>query len=268
MNRILKIFFTAILPVVCITGQLCAVHPTERQTVQVKHMPKGPTVKLLVLQDVEGALVETKSSYNIYDPKTGKKLDRAYTSASYYMHPTVDGIKWGQEFPGIYQVLLVPDDPKSTILVHGIEYHGMIYAYQVEGTIGFVNEVGIDQYAESAVSALTQGQTLDKEAYAALLIAARTDAMNKISNPKTKYWDIKADQTLYQGAGNSCREKAFLEACQSTSQMVLHTTQAVAWFSTSTAPLQEIQQKAGEGKDAKAILTELVPQADISLANR
>ncbi len=131
------------------------------QLLSMKHRPLGPTIKVMIQQDVEGALVEVKGSYNVYDPGTGKKLETCFAPSSYYMHPTTDGLKWGAEFPDMFQLLIVPDSPKTTILVQGIEYHGMVYAYQADGAIGFVNEVTLDDYTRSIVGTLCQGQDLD-----------------------------------------------------------------------------------------------------------
>jgi stage II sporulation protein D len=232
-----------------------------------KPFQNEPTIKVLVLQDVEGALVEVKGAYNVYDPRTGKKLDSAFTSSSYYMYPTKDGLKWGEEFPGVYQVVIVPDSPKTTILVHGIEYNGAVYAYQVDGAIGFVNEVPVEEYTRSIVASLVQDQKVDAEAVAALAIACRTDAMYKKAHGKTKYWDIKASQTGYQGASSVCLDKGFFDALKMTAGMTMKNITSLSWFSqsTPTAPVAEIHAKAENGKDARAILSQYFPDNSITL---
>jgi hypothetical protein len=237
----------------------------SEELLQVKNSPKGPTLKVLVLDDVEGALVEVKGAYNLYDPKSGNKLTSAFSSSSYYMQSTTDGLKWGVEFPGIYQIAIVPDSPNSTILVHGIEYKGVVTAYQIEGTIGFVNELSIDDYAASLVSEKSQGKELAKEALSALLIAARTDAMYKSQHGKTKFWHVKANEVGYQGFAVCRQDKTFLDAMRETSQMVLNAPQSIAWFDKGL-PLEEIQKKAEAGKDARAILADATNGNSIVLA--
>ena len=242
------------------------VTPTE-EVFQAKNCPKGPTLKILVLDDVEGALVEVKGAYNLYDPKTGKKRSSAFSSSSYFMQPTLDGIKWGTENPGVFQVTIVPDSPNSTILVHGIEYKGMVTAYQIEGAISFVNELSIDDYAASIVSERCQDKPMSKEAISALLIAARTDAMYLSQHGKTKYWDVRAQEVGYQGSAVCRHDKAFLDAAQQTARMIISTPQQVAWIK-GELPLEEIQKKAEAGKDARAILADNTKCDAIVLASK
>lgn len=258
---------TALLPLTAVTGGLQAADAKAQSRLErITHRPKGPTIKVLLHQDIEGSLVEVKGAYNLYDPHTGKKLKSAFSGSSYYLHPTADGIKWGEEFPGVYQVLIVPDDSKTTVLVQGIEYRGMVYAYQFDGTIGFVNEVTLDDYADSIVAGMIQSQVKEPEAIAALTIAARTDAFQKSQHGKTKYWDVKAVDVGYQGFAVTLHDKAYTAALQATSKMVLNTEKPISWFATAPVPFQEIQTKAQEGKDAKAILTDFFPDNQIVLA--
>jgi hypothetical protein len=266
MKKTLPLFFTSAAACFATISPLSAlVTPTE-EVLQAKNSPKGPTLKLLVLDDVEGALVEVKGAYNVYDPRANKKLTSAFSASSYFMQPTTDGIKWGIEFPGVFQVTIVPDSPHSSILVHGIEYKGMITAYQIDGAISFVNELSIDDYAASIVSERCQGKPLAKEALAALLIAARTDALNASQHGKTKYWDVKAEEVGYQGAAVCRQDKPFLEAMEQTSHMVINSSQPVAWLHGSI-PLEEIQKQAEAGKDARAILAGYTKCDAIVLAN-
>jgi len=247
-------------------SSLFAISEAEARIQLVKHHPKGPTIKVLVLQDVEGALVEVKGPYNVYDPNSGKKLETAFAGSSYYMHPTTDGIKWGAEFPGIYQVLVLPDAPKTTFLVQGVEYRGMLYCYQIDGTIAYVNELTIDDWADSMVARVTQEKVLDKEAYAALAIAARADALYKCKHGVSKFWQVKAAQAGYAGAACTRTDRAFLDAMKETQGMVLDLNQQIPWFNNGTPPVAEIQQQAIDGKTAKAILRNYFPEAAISIS--
>ena len=271
-QKVLPLIFSALVPFACFMPQdtLCAASKEEAvlNNNSIKNWPSDPTIKVLVLQDVEGALVEVKGSYNIYDPRTGKKLDSAFSSSTYYMHPTTDGIKWGVEFPGVFQVLIVPDSPTTTVLVHGIEYRGMVYAYQADGTIGFVNQVILDDYTNSCISSRSQGKLTHPEAISALAIALRTDALYKSQHGKTKYWDVKASQVGYQGQAVVSLEKPYVDAFKMTSKMVLQNVQPISWFNgkMELAPVQEIQSQASEGKDARSILNRFFPDNHIVLS--
>jgi hypothetical protein len=265
--KMLSLFLSALLATACIGAQGLHAEKTAKRLQELKYRPKGPTIKVLLLQDVEGALVEVKGSYNLYDPRTGKKLETAFLSSSYYLHPTKDGIKWGAEFPGIYQVLIVPDSPKTSVLVAGIEYTGMVYAYQIDGAIGFVNELSLDDYADSILSSQIKSQIMNPEALATLAIACRSDALYKSRHPTTKYWDVKASQVGYQGCALCVKEPALQKAMTSTSRMILSNGQAVSWFTGKTivAPLEEIEKLASDKKDAKAILQHFFPGSSIEV---
>jgi hypothetical protein len=249
-----------------LTPSLFAITEGEARIQLIKHHPKGPTIKVLVLQDVEGALVEVKGPYNVYDPNTGKKLETAFSGSSYYMHPTTDGIKWGSEFPGVFQVLIVPDNAKTTFLLQGVEYHGMLYCYQADGTIGYVNELTIDDYADSLVACITQEKVLDKEAFAALAIAARADALYKIKHGASKFWHVKGSLVNYIGAACTRTDRPFLDAMKETQGMVLDLNQQIGWFNNNPVPITEIQQQAIDGKTAKAILRSYFPDSSISIS--
>lgn len=234
-------------------------------TPSVSHAPQGPTVRLLVLEDVEGALVEVKGGYNAYDPFTGKKLDTAFFASSYYMHTTTDGIKWGAEFPGVYQILLVPDHANASILVQGVEYKGMIYAYQVDGALNFVNEVSVNDYAKSLISDLTAKKTLERESLAALLIAARGDGFYHSQHPKSKYWDVKASQVAYRGSSICRVDNAFNEVADETDGMILRAHKDIGWFEAKNTPVDEIEKEGVDGKHARAILSRYFPGSEVTL---
>jgi len=269
MKTTFKAFCLAAFALLAMSGMAHA-DKVQKRLQELKHRPKGPTIKVLLQHDIEGALVEVKGSYNLYDPRTGRKLETAFSSSSYYLYPTKDGIKWGAEFPGIFQVLLVPDSPKTSVLVAGIEYYGMVYAYQIDGTIGFVNELSIDDYADSILSSQVRSQIMNPEAIAALAIACRSDALYKSRHPTTKYWDVKASQVGYQGCALSSKEPTFQKAMQTTSRMILGKGQNVNWFSGKSvaAPLDEIEKLASDGKkDARAILQHYFPGTSIEVCD-
>ncbi len=233
----------------------------------IKNWPQGQTIKLLLAQEKEGALVEVKGAYNVYNPLTSAKLDAAFASSSYYLYPTKDGIKWGEEFPGVFQIMIVPDSPATTILVSGIELKGAVYAYQSDAGIGFINEVSLDDYVASILSNEALAEITHPEVLATLAIAARTDALYKSQHPQTAYWAVKAADVRYTGFAATRRDQPFVLAMESTSNMLLnYPMQKVDWFQNGRLPpLDTIETMAEEGKDAKDILTHLFPDKKILL---
>jgi len=229
----------------------------------------GPSIRVQLAQDSDGALVEVKGAFNIYDPRTGKKLHSAFMPASYYMYPTIDGIKWGSEFPGVYQLLLVPDKKDTTLLIAGTEYRGMGYLYQIRGTIGAVNEVSLEDFTKSILSTHIPSYVTEKEAIAALAIAFRTEALVYKQMAKNPYWDMPAATFGYRGVAIERQDSAFTQALHTSSGMVLMKNGAlvsVTWFAMGErgAPYHEIQTWAKEGKDAREILEALFPLSKIT----
>lgn len=237
---------------------------------EIRERYHSPTIRVQLMADADGSQVEVKGAYNVFDPHTGQKLDSAYMSSSYYMYPTIDGIKWGQEFPGIYQILLVPDKTDTTLLVNGTEYRGMAYLYQIKGLLGGVNEVSLEEFVASILSTHVPSDITEQEALAALAIALRTEALYWLAIANNQYWDVKAGTVGYRGAAFERHDRAFEEALKSTKDLVMKKMGqddlvSVRWFSAgeTMAPVHEMQKLAREGKDARAILEKLYGEMQI-----
>lgn len=252
--------------------QLSADVTAEGQKVleELRERFHSPTIRIQLMSDAEGSQVEVKGRYNVFDPRTGKKLDTAFTGSSYYMYPTIDGIKWGTEFPGIYQVLIVPDKLDTTILVNGTEYRGMAYLYQIKGTLGGVNEVSLDEFVASMLSTHIPSDITEPEALAALGIALRTEALYWLAIANNQFWDVKAATVGYRGAAVERHDAGFEEALKSSKDLVMKKMLSndivqVRWFSAgeSMAPAYDMQKLAQEGKDARAILEKLFGEIQI-----
>jgi len=246
---------------------LQAAETANQQMSEITKNLRKPAIKVQLLQNSEGALVTSKGPYNVYDPKTGKKLDSSYLSSSYYTYPTTDGLKWGQEFPGTYQLLIVPDKAATTVMVAGTEYKGVAYIYQIQGRLGAVNEVSLEDFVLSVLSTHVPADLNSKEALAALAIVMRTEVYNAMKQAKNKYWDVKASTFNYQGCAIERHDSPFVEAVRSTRGMILNQSSHARWFQEgqSNAPIKRIEELAQNGKDAANILSQLIPGANISI---
>lgn len=251
------------------TCGLQAANP-EAELAVIRKRFNGPSVRVQLLQESEGTLVEVKGRYNVFDPYTGKQLDAAYLSSSYYMYPTRDGIKWGTEFPGIYQLLIVPDKYDTTVLIGGTEYHGIVYMYQINNILGAVNETSLDDFVMSVLSMALPTSVKHKEALSAAAIALRTQVIRQIEQNKNAYWEIKAQTFNYRGSSVERKDDAFCHAVRNTKGMIAVKNGLpldIQWFAVhqpGKAPFSEMEQMAGAGKDARAILETLFPGAAIS----
>lgn len=181
---------------------------------------KPPTIKVLIVHDRTGVVLEVKGKYKVFDPHTGDHLGTRFVGKRKFIQAVSDGIKWGEEFPGIHQLLITPDEAATTIIVDGIEYHGPVYVYDIGGTISIVNQVYIEDYL-SSILAQKYREPLSEETLAAAAIAARTSAYYHAENPKSQYWSVDGQQTGYQGFAVINYASPIEKALQATRFMVM-----------------------------------------------
>lgn len=179
-----------------------------------------PKIKVLIVHDEVGVVLEVKGKYKILDPHTFEHLSTRYTGKRKFIQAVRDGIKWGEEFPGVYQILIVPDEASTTTVVDGIEYRGPIYVYDIGGTISVVNEILIEDFLASTLSTRYREEGPD-EALAAAAIVARTAAYYRIENPKSQYWSLDGRQAGYQGYASVNPQSAIDKAIRATRYMVM-----------------------------------------------
>lgn len=229
-------------------------------------LPRPPTIKVLIAKNKSGVLLEVKGKYKLYDPNTMEHLSTRFIGKRKYIQTLSSGLKWGEEFPGIFQLLIVPDEGKTTTLVDGIEYSGILAIYDVGGKISVVNEVSIETYLDSVVSSkLSAGMT--EETLGALTIANRTQAYYLANHPKTDYWAVDAAKTGYEGFAATNRQNGVDKALASTKYMVL--TQEGKPFDAnweeSKIALGDANRLASQGENAAQILKKAFPSAALKV---
>lgn len=243
-----------------------------------------PTIKVLLVHDQPGAVIEVKGKYSLYNPLTKEHISSRYAGKRKFMQPIHDGLKWHEEFPGICQLLIVPENESVTTMVNGIEYQGSIYVYDIGGSLSVVNEVLIENFLNSLLTPQFT-ETLSKETLAAIAIAARTNAYHQALNSKTPYWAIDGRKIGYEGFAVPSRSNGVNLAIQSTAYMVATKTDssgqtspfAAQWGSGtggqpvndqvvfSRISLYDAEQRAQKGDDAVKILAQAFPGAKIEL---
>lgn len=159
---------------------------------------KPPKIRVLIVHDQQGVVIEVKGKYKMYDPHNGSHISTRFVGKRKFMQAVRDGLKWGEEFPGLHQLLIVPDENSTTTIVDGIEYKGPIYVYDIGGTISVINEIAIEDFLSSTLAQKYHPQ-LPEEMLAASVIIARTNAFYAAANPKNQYWGVDATQANYQG---------------------------------------------------------------------
>ena len=216
------------------------------------------TIRVLLLENVPSAIVEAKGGYSLYNPKNGKNISiGGLFGKRYVAQPYGDGLKWGEIFPGLYQVVIHPD-PQTTFLVNGIEYAGKLALFQVGDRITIVNEVDVDDYIKSTL-AMQFDNSASEEVMAAIVIAARTDACYLVQRAPNADYQVKAADVGYEGVGVTRRGNGVDRAVDSTRPLVMlrndslgHPYFAARWTEDcagKTASYQVIYRKDGNTPD-------------------
>ena len=178
------------------------------------------TIRVLMETEQEGAMIQVMGSYNIYDPFNGRRLATRFVGKEAFIQPVNEGIKWGEVFPDVYQVKIVPDRDTTTVLVNGVQTKGSVTIYLVNRQINVVSEVPIEDYITSQLA--TQfDQPMGREAMRAVAIVARTDAYDKARSKKNRYWDVDRREVGFEGYAVTLRGNGVEEAVAATKNMVM-----------------------------------------------
>lgn len=176
-------------------------------------------VGILIAHDVPGIVLEVKGKYRIYDPYTQDFISTRFIGKRKFVQAYSDGIKWGEEFPSVHQIQIVPEDPKTSTLVDGIEYSGVITVYDIGGTISVVNNVPSDEYLKTILN--PNYFEMPEELAAAYVIAERTNVLHQLKNAPSRYFTFDKDSVNYRGKAAAIRGEGFSSAIKSTRDMVI-----------------------------------------------
>lgn len=177
-------------------------------------------VKVLLVEEAEQVYLEAKGKYQVVDPHTGHRLSGG-SAKCYPMESQSHGLRWGEEYPDIFQVAILPMQKETTILVNGVEYRGAIYAYQVGSRLYVVNELPIEEYTKSLLAVRVPSPALEDEAIAALSIVMRSDAYSKAVRNQNSYWHVRASEVGYCGDGAGLWSDRYSRIVDQTHGMVL-----------------------------------------------
>lgn len=163
-----------------------------------KEQEKPATVKVLVEKNVDGALLEVKGPYRISNPDNGKSLSSGRSGKRYYVFAKQEGLKWGEYFPGVFQLRIAPTSSNTTMLLNGVQYRGAIEIYLIDNKLSFINEVDVESYLKSTlpnkITISTPPSVLD-----AVAIIARTDTYYTALVNHDAFYHVDAAEVGYQG---------------------------------------------------------------------
>jgi len=241
--------------------------------------PSKDSLKILIVHNKPGVVLEVKGKYQLYDPNANSHMSTRFVGKRKYIQPLNNGLKWGEEFPGVFQIMILPDDKATTTVVDGIEYKGRIYIYDIGGSISIVNEISFVEYVKTVLSTRLQ-QPLPEEALAALAIATRTNAYFLKQHSPSQFWDIESKQISYQGYALSNPSSLIEQAVKATHNMVMKLSSGpfiTQWDVVEAANLpnanpvdskitiDQAAMYAHQGEHAAQILKKAYPNAQIDL---
>lgn len=176
-------------------------------------------IKVLLAEDAQKAVLEVKGKYEVVDPRTGSHLSSG-SAKCYPIEAHSGGLQWGEGYPDIFQIAVLPLHAETTILVNGVEYRGALLVYEVSGRLYVVNDLPIEEYTQCmlAVKAPTE---LEDEAVSALAIVMRSDAYSKVLRSRSAYWHVRARDVGYCGDGAGVWSDRYRRAVEQTSGMLL-----------------------------------------------
>lgn len=241
--------------------------------------PPEPSIKVLIVNDRPTASLELTGKYKIFDPRENSWISTRFVGKRKHLEATPSGIKWGEEFPGIYQIKIVPDHEETRAFINGNEYKGTFFIYAVEGNINVVNDTPVETLLSGILVPEFREKTIPEEALAAAVIAARTNAYFQEQHPRSPYWSIDAEQVGYKGIPVDAR---------STAERVIRKTRAMylarkagpqgelnpfpaQWEGGNTRviaskiPFSQVEKLAEQGIDAAQILNQSFPGSTLEL---
>lgn len=232
-------------------------------------------IKVLIARDLSSTTVDVRGKYRLYDPYTGSLISHRHLGKKQLMQAKPEGLKWGEEFPDLYQLKIVPDDYREVIAVDGMAYRGTLYIYQIGEKLALVNELPIEDFLDSTLSSLYSDDT-PHELLAAVAIAARSRAYYKQSHARSSYWDVDAQKEGYKGVVAADKGLAIKQAIRLTRHMLLSSTgpyegvltpieASFGQESNAAINLKQASELASKGFNAAQILKRAFPSGTIEL---
>ena len=183
--------------------------------------PVSPkNIQILLEKDATEALLEVRGPYYIVNPHDGIRVASGLLGKRFLVHELENGLKWGEEFPGIHQITIVPRSDETSIYVNGIQYSGSVSVYGVCGMVNLVNDIDIESYVKSVLSTKFS-VPLEPEVMSALAILTRTDAYYRATRNAQSFWHVSGADVGYQGAALISSDSAVERAVQSSRHLIL-----------------------------------------------
>lgn len=182
---------------------------------------RPPTVRVLLAKLADTALVEVRGRYLLYNPKTDELLSTGSKKKRAKISTQENGIYWGEAYPGLFEMRIVPNEESASILVNGIQYKGCVEIYSIGGTINIVNEVDTESYLKSILGSKVP-KKLSSETLDAIAITERTNLFYLIEKDSYASWQVEAEAVDYKGLVAARQNPSVSAAVKRTRNLIMN----------------------------------------------
>ena len=177
-------------------------------------------IQVLIEKVASEALLEVKGPYYLLNPHDGSRVASGLLGKRFIVRELENGLKWGEEFPGVHQIYIKPRSPETAIFVNGLQYSGAIAIFGVCGSINVVNDVDIESYVKSLLTSQFSSPQ-EPEVLSALAILTRTDAYYYATKNEASFWHLAARDVGYSGSGLIVPDSPVEKAVDTTRHLIL-----------------------------------------------
>ena len=182
---------------------------------------KPATIKVLLQKHTDGCLIESRGAFEVINPDNNAVVSTGWMGKRYYAYPHVQGIKWGEDFPDIFQLRIVPKSADATLLVDGVQVKGVLELYHVDDKLHVINEVDVENYLKSTLTTKFLSGDIHPEVMDSLAIAARTNTYYTVMRDADAFWHVDAEEVGYNGYGLTLQNLNVDRAVDATKHLVM-----------------------------------------------
>ncbi len=223
----------------------------------------GPSIKVLIKQDVITALVEVRGNYKV--SSNNQILSMGYVGKRLAVHSVYDGLMWGDEYSNQNHLVIEPTEENGFVFINGIQYKGKVHIYKTnQHYVTLINEVTVEDFLKSVLSIKIM-HPMPKEALAAIAIVERTRFYERLleNYDINRLWHVLAESEGYCGYGVTKRFFGVEEAVDWTSRIILDNVPDNFSWDLDNEVQQSILDLSDLGYNARQIFESFYPNAKL-----
>ncbi len=178
-------------------------------------------IRLYLDANDQESILRIEGGYGIYDPATKRRVTGGLMSKSFCLKADQEGLCWGEAFPDLYQMTIVPEGQERGFYLQNRFYPGILHVYLIDKEVKLINEMPLEDFALAICSEVEETSALEDETRASLTICARTQALAFSALRHDCYWHSEARRAGYRGTKNSLQFERARKAQIKTRDLVL-----------------------------------------------